>query len=76
MIIGNDCLLGNNNSFIVVRKILIGDKCLTGHNNEFMDSDMHSIDPELRHKGQNLKAIKWIAMKRLERQGKMEKGSR
>lgn len=54
LIVGDECTIGNNNKFIVVGRILLGKKCKTGHNNEFYDSDLHSIDKDLRHNGGDL----------------------
>ncbi len=52
--IGNNCILSNNNQFVIVRDINIGDKTMSGHNTEFIDSDMHSIDPLHRHTGSDI----------------------
>jgi acetyltransferase-like isoleucine patch superfamily enzyme len=47
--IGDECTINNNNSFVVVGEIVFGSRVKTGNDCEFYDSEMHSIDPVLRH---------------------------
>ena len=57
VIIGDDCTIGNNNKFVVVKKIVLGRKCKTGHNDQFYDSDLHSVDKDLRHRSGDLEGF-------------------
>jgi len=55
--IGDECTIGNNNKFVVVKKIVLGKRCKTGHNDQFYDSDLHSVDKELRHRSGDLEGF-------------------
>lgn len=54
--IGDNCVINNNNAFVIVRRISIGNRCMTGSNCQFYDSDIHSTDPDLRHSGPEMES--------------------